>query len=261
MIKQRNTFLWLKLNGLLRYALTHCASKVVPYYIITEYPKSGGSWIGEMLAEGLGISFPRNRLPMLRPSIMHGHMWHNWNMHNVLCVWRDGRDVLISQYYHWLFQNDKGNQLLVNQTRADLLFADYDDIEENLPYFIKYVYEKKKHPRFSWSDFVHRWYNEGRVHIKYEEMRQEPVFNLCRITRELSGHELDPNKAGWIVDQYSFAKMSGRKAGEQKNHSFMRKGIVGDWQNHFSPKARELFHYYAGEELISLGYEHDGSWV
>lgn len=214
-----------------------------------------------MISEGLGIPFPRNRLPMLQASILHGHFWHRWNMHNVLCVWRDGRDVLISQYYHWLFQNEKGNQLLVKQTRADLSFKNYEDIKTNLTAFIRYVYEDKKHPRFSWSDFVRRWYKKELVHVRYEEMHQAPVHHLCRIIKELSDQELKSKEAARIVDQYSFAKMSGRKAGEQKKNSFMRKGVVGDWQNHFSPEARLLFRSYAGKELITLGYESDDSWV
>ena len=40
-------------------------------YVVNEYPKSGGSWVAEMLSEALGVPFPRNRLPMLRSSILH----------------------------------------------------------------------------------------------------------------------------------------------------------------------------------------------
>src|SRR3712207_8037395 len=41
----------------------------------------------------------------------------------------------------------------------------------------------------------------------------------------------------------------------------LRKGVVGDWRNQFSPEAREVFNRYAGEELILLGYEKDRKWV
>ena len=55
--------------------------------------------------------------------------------------------------------------------------------------------------------------------------------------------------------------MSGRKAGVHNEKSFLRKGIVGDWKNHFSYQSREKFNDYAGSSLLELGYEPDNTWV
>jgi hypothetical protein len=41
----------------------------------------------------------------------------------------------------------------------------------------------------------------------------------------------------------------------------LRKGIAGDWKNNFSEEAKQVFHAYAGSELIKMGYEKDDSWV
>ncbi|MFK8029510.1 MAG: sulfotransferase domain-containing protein [Gammaproteobacteria bacterium] len=262
MIKQRNTFLWFKLNGLLRYALMHTATRAIPLYVVNEYPKSGGSWVGEMLGDALGIPFPRNRLPMLRSSILHGHVMQSWNMHNILIVWRDGRDVLVSQYFHSLFKNEKGNDRLVDKCRADLRFSDYDDVENNLPVFMQYVYEQKRSLRMSWSEFALNW--SGRsdcVDVKYEDLRLNPVEELQRIVELLSGKPCSKQRMAEIVEAHSFERMSGRKAGTEDNSSFMRKGIVGDWKNYFNLEAKEAFNAYAGDALLSLGYEEDDSWV
>ena len=262
MANQYTHYLWYKLNGLSRYIMIHTMSNLLPLYIVNEYPKSGGSWVGEMLGETLCLPFPRNRFPLLKPSIMHGHMMHSWNMHNVLCVWRDGRDVLISQYYHWLFKNDKGNSPLVERSRSDLGFVDYNDIQNNLVPFMQYVYETKKHPRFTWADFVERWYDRNDVvHVRYEGMRSDPVDELQRIAFQLGKKELSVEEADKIVERHSFARLSGRKTGEENKASFMRKGIVGDWKNHFSQEAKEVFNQYAGDALIKIGYESDDSWV
>jgi hypothetical protein len=79
---------------------------------------------------------------------------------------------------------------------------------------------------------------------------------------ELTGDDLlDPEEAAAIADEFSFERQSGRKAGEENKESFLRKGVVGDWREAFSPKAREIFDRHAGEELLLLGYERDRSWV
>jgi len=261
MIQQRNSYWWFKLNGILRYALSHTATKFYPLFIVNEYPKSGGSWVSQMLSDALQVPFPRNRLPMFQSSILHDHMWHKWNINNVLIVWRDGRDVLVSQYYHSLFENEIANHALVRKTQRDLSIVDYDDIQSNLPVFMRYVFEDKKYPRFNWTEFVEHWNVDGFVHLRYEDIRTSPVDELCRIVLELSGEQLDRGKAEGIIEKYSFTNMSGRKTGIENKNSFMRKGVIGDWKNHFSPEARCLFNEYAGEALISLGYEKDESWA
>lgn len=39
-----------------------------------------------------------------------------------------------------------------------------------------------------------------------------------------------------------------------------RKGVIGDWRNHFTPAHVEAFKQIAGEALIQLGYEKDMDW-
>lgn len=262
MINQVNSAYWHKMNGLFRYILAHSATQYFPLYVINEYPKSGGSWVGDMLSDALRIPFPRNRLPMLRSSILHGHMMHSWNMRNVILVWRDGRDVLISQYYHSLFLNDRGNARLVAKCRSDLGFTNYDNISENLITFMEYVYEAKRHPRMSWSEFVDRWADCKRcVHVRYEDLRARPVDELKRVVKELSDTSLDDGLAASIVDKHSFERVSGRRVGEADIGSFLRKGVVGDWTNYFNHDACVRFGRYAGNALIKLGYESGNEWI
>ena len=241
----------------------HTLSGYLPYYIVNEYPKSGGSWVGEMLSDVLKVPFPRNRLPMFRSSIIHCHSMQSWNMENILIVWRDGRDVLVSQYFYSLFENDnKLNAALVERCRSDLGFNDYGDIESNLTVFMKYVFERNRYPRMSWTEFVSQWVDcEKCVHARYEDFRTQPVEVLMRIVSQLADKQLTAKEAELIVQNHSFERLAGRKAGAENRGSFMRKGIVGDWKNYFSRDARKCFHEYAGDALIKLGYERDTVWV
>ena len=252
-----------KLNSLARLGMVHLLSGPMPLYVINEFPKSGGSWTGQMLERALDVPFPRNRLPTLRTSIMQGHYLHSWGMKNVLVVWRDGRDVMVSWYHHCLFPNDRYNAVLVDMTRKDLAFEDYEDVRANLPAFIEYAFTRQRHPGFSWAQFVRRWHGrkEGVVHTSYEALRRDTAGELVRISRELAGRDLDPERAGEIAEEFSFARQSGRKPGQENKSSFIRKGVVGDWRNQFGSEAREAFDRYAGEELILLGYERDHAWA
>lgn len=263
MKKQQNNIFWLKLNGLLRTLLAHtCCNDTFGFYLVNEYPKSGGSWLGQMLAEALDLPFSRNRLPMLKPSILHGHYYHPGNIQRSALIWRDGRDILVSQYYHYLFENERGNAYGVKLTRNALRFSDYNDIRANLPEFMRYMYEYSKHPGFSWSDFVSKWWNNEAVsHVKYEDLRHNTIFELQRLVFELTGAALSDERACRIANEYSFEKQSKRTPGLENINSFMRKGIVGDWRNHFTREARERFAEYAGDQLIKLGYENSYDWV
>ena len=250
-----------KENELIRAGMVHLLSGTLGLYVVNEFPKSGGTWVGQMLGRALGVPFPRNRFPAFRSSIMHGHYLGAWGMKNVVVVWRDGRDVMVSWYHQQLIPHE-WNRAQVARSRRELPLEDYDDVYENLPAFIEYAFTRPHSPGFSWRDFVRRWHgHKEAVHVRYEDLRHDTTGELRRTVRELAGEELSPKEARVIADEFSFERQSGRRSGEEDRESFLRKGMVGDWRERFSPRAREIFDRYTGEELILLGYERDRSWV
>lgn len=42
--------------------------------------------------------------------------------------------------------------------------------------------------------------------------------------------------------------------------SFERKGIAGDWKNHFNKESKKLFKEFSSKELIKLNYEKNDNW-
>lgn len=250
-----------RVNEFVRFGMVHMLSGVVPLYVVNEFPKSGGTWVGQMLGRALDVPFPRNRFPVLQPSIMHGHYLHPWGMKNAVVVWRDGRDVMVS-WYHQQLSPHEWNQLQVRRSRKELPLEDYDDVYGNLPAFIEYAFTCPHSPGFSWADFVRRWHTrEDAVHVRYEDLRRDTPGELRRSVSELTGEKLSHQRAMEIADEFSFERQSGRRSGEEDKGSFLRKGVVGDWRNQFGPEARRAFDRHAGDELILLGYERDRTWV
>ena len=63
------------------------------------------------------------------------------------------------------------------------------------------------------------------------------------------------------VERNAFAvKTNGRVRGVESVGSHYRKGVAGDWVNHFSPGHKEYFKARHGELLVKLGYEIDQNW-
>lgn len=262
LIEQRPARWWNLLNRASRSALLNGALPWNFYPLVNEYPKSGGSWLAQMLAEALELPNPRRRLPMLRSSMMHGHYLWPMNMRNIVMVWRDGRDVMVSFYYHLVADNNFAGATAKAHSRKLMGVSDVDDIGANLPRFIELVSEGKLHPRFGWGDFHRRWKDNPQVlaSTRYEAMLEDAGAELFRLQAALGGtRSRDVCKE--IADRFSFERQANRQRGEADNSSFLRKGIAGDWKNHFSPEAAHVFDRYCGAALVDLGYEQDRGWV
>ena len=255
----------MKIDTAQRLLMCNTLSSMLPLYIVTEYPKSGGSWVSQMIADYLNLPYPRNQRPKLQSCVMHGHMLPTPFMKNVFCVFRDGRDVMVSSYFHRLFQNDRNPPIMVERTRKALNFEDYDNVRENMPRFIQYTFESRKKSinpnQFTWSHFVNAWIDKDVCKIKYEDMLAEGRATLARALEEVTGKEIDKERVDIIIKKYSFENQAKRERGKEDKTSFLRKGVSGDWREKFSNEAARMFNIYAGCELIKLGYEPDSSWV
>ncbi len=63
-----------------------------------------------------------------------------------------------------------------------------------------------------------------------------------------------------MLERSSFRFYAGREAGQEDRKRFYRKGIAGDWKNHFGDEEKRIFKEAAGDMLVQLGYEKDLSW-
>ena len=245
------------LNAATRLAILRGATR--PFsdnVIVNEYPKSGGSWLSQMLSASLGLPFPRNRLPMLRSCLMQCHVVNPVGMRKVVVVWRDGRDVAVSFYHHLLIGHEYGVDSSAARNAHRLGILDPQDVQRNLPKFIEALMTADIGPSFTWPQFVANWHGRnGVIETRYEDLLTNASGELIRIVTGLTGSEPDPAWIEEIVRTYSFRAQSGRRQGDEKKGSFMRKGVAGDWANHFSEEASEIFDAFAGEALTALEYE------
>ncbi|MCK5221143.1 MAG: sulfotransferase domain-containing protein, partial [Candidatus Aminicenantes bacterium] len=242
------------------------------------FPRSGGTWLGQLLSAYLDIPFPRNTFPKYCRSIVHGHFLpagSSGNINKIFFLVRDGRDVMVSFYYHSLVWNEKNSlsPKSVTYFRNNLNFTDYSDIRTNLPEFIRFVFTNRpsRMNQFfhegDWGSFNKSWINyndhngENLILIRYEDLLKNTNKELKRIL-DLTGIEkINEEKIKSVVEEFSFRNQSERIPGVENSDSFLRKGISGDWKNKFTKEAGEVFSIFAGDMLEKLGYEKNSSWV
>jgi len=90
--------------------------------------------------------------------------------------------------------------------------------------------------------------------LTYESMRAEPAKVAAQLYRFLGVSDA-PEIVADCVARTSFAALSGgRKAGEEKNGSFFRKGLTGTWQDTLSPEMNQLLLDETGPMFQEYGW-------
>lgn len=123
---------------------------------------------------------------------------------------------------------------------------------------------------FSFGDAVGAWRRDMEAHLRCAE--RYPVF-ACAYERLLSdgpavarelfqflGLACDGHLIDDLIERSSFRFYAGRDRGQEDRKRFYRKGVAGDWKNHFTDEDKRAFKALAGDMLIRLGYEKDMSW-
>ena len=249
------------------YHLAKWCPKAIPCVCVLGYPRSGTVWASQMVADYLQLPYPMlSYFPIGFPAVLHGHQLVEKNGPPSVYVLRDGRDALVSFYFFYRRQIP-GSDPAQAPRRIRPFFAgvrDVDDIAANLPAFIeRHCTAPAGAPR-NWAEHAKSWLDAGRDNVpllRYEQMKSDCVAALAEAMSTLLDKPADMDRVRESVDRFSFARQSGRKPGEEDSTAIVRKGATGDWVNHFTREAAEVFDRYCGETLIALGYESDRSWI
>jgi hypothetical protein len=150
---------------------------------------------------------------------------------------RDGRDCAVSGWFHNL------------RTTPDWLRATFASKDA---YFDAVAGEWGAHVRDGTRFAAPR--PQSCLTLRYEDLVAEPKRVLAQVLNFL-GAAFDPKILAACVGAAAFDKLSGgREPGEEDCTSFFRKGMVGDWRNHFTPESAGRFDQIAGEWLDRYGY-------
>jgi len=231
--------------------------------VVAEFPKSGGSWLSSMLAHSLGIAvrdiyvnndfkaFDISKHPwyegsssyvltescVIKSHEMPDSKLHNFEAHFIHMI-RDGRDVIVSKYF---YEKD---------------FCVKNKIIKEFKYTLEEYIEKTSR---EWAEYISAWEGHNVITCSYENLLRDTVDELKEVFSRLNISVTDDALKA-AVDANTKEKFRKSLDKAFKHNTFVRKGIAGDWKNHFNEKQKAIFKLHAGELLIKLGYETDMNW-
>jgi hypothetical protein len=233
--------------------------------LFASYPKSGSTWLTFMLSDLIWSAGDRQEItdPRFMPGVGQQHLGEarlpseGWLLRTheryrkacrkVIYVARDGRDVAASMYFH-----------VKRVTGMEASFSEF------LDYYLNGYFTGAG----AWHEHVLGWLDSpcfttgAGLLVRYEDMKEDVERELRRCA-EFLAVEITPERLQRAAAAGSFETMKKTERRTQlivhreKGEAipFVRKGITGDWQNHFSDADLQRFKAVARPAMERLGYD------
>jgi len=214
---------------------------------VNAFPKSGVTWLMRLICDLLEAQ--HQDTPQMEP-LTYGHPV------------KGGWVVKKTHYPYWQHSIPilKGKTVVVSQRDprdvavSAMFYRKTTDLEAAIDVMIQSDYAKWIG---SWLTPVERLKVAQCVFTKYELLHSCPVQTLREIIKELTGEWLSDPRTEEALERQSFENMASQY---KDGGHFMRKGIVGDWRNHFTRDLARKFNEHLGEFMLEQGYVDSLDW-
>jgi len=198
----------------------------------------------------LGGAFERGRIyaPVYAPYSRFKQIVPDDAANRTFVVIRDPRDTLISWYFSLMYSHPELTDHICRERRELRAMSKSDGLA---------LMTCKHLQEVMWIQ--REWLQAGARIFRYEDFvgnQQQTfkqVFDFCKLPSSDICRRL-------IVFRHSFRVRTWWRIGRENTKSHLRKGLPGDWKNHFSDDLKKLFKAQHGETLALAGYEKDDSW-
>ncbi len=200
---------------------------------------------------------------------------------------RDPRDLIVSAYFSHLYSHSTHNWRDLTDHREKLeklpknegLLLEMEFCRRFLEDMYNWKYDSSNILELKMEDVISNPYKKFLEIFKHLRILDESGFGLKAtipyflptLTNSLYKKRLVPlrtpldkipaEKLLGIIYKNDFSRKSGgRKTGEENLKNHYRKGMPGDWKNHFGEEHTRLFKENYNDVLIKLEYESSSAW-
>jgi hypothetical protein len=227
---------------------------------IVGYPKSGNTWFQDLVAAVAYGMLPEYCPPKVvhelipdvhvktfyrrygTPMYFKTHHLPRPEYRRVVYLLRDGRDVMVSYFHHFLAT------------------------QKNPVGFLQFVQGGEALFPCKWPEHVKAWltnpFGAEFILMRYEHLKKDTARELARFC-EFANLKREPALIQQIAEATRFEKMRDKEARMglagfrpwSENKMFRRRGQVGSYKDEMPPEVLETFEAEARETLQQLGYE------
>jgi len=182
----------------------------------------------------------------------------------IIYILRDGKDVLTSLYY---FMKRGG---LIHKISDNILFSDFIRMDNE---FEEYSYDGKKNRIEFWKYHVEGWLNNPKIlYLSFERLKLKNYEEVQRIGNFI---EIEPNHIKNIVkermtnfsNKFIIALIdrltlfyNNRIKRKVMTAQQFRKGVIGDYKNHFSSEDIKLYNELTEDLYIEINKKYPFLW-
>lgn len=170
------------------------------------------------------------------------------NKYRAFFVMRDPRDIVISLYYSILYSHREMGQIakmrniLKTKNKSDGLLQVIDWAVE-----------------LGILDALMSWANANDIDnsvkiFKFEDLTSKAQLNYFSQLMDHCQVDISSSELAKALNDLSFENLSGRSKGAEDISSHYRKGISGDWKNHFDSELESYFIAKTNRLLQDTGY-------
>jgi hypothetical protein len=262
-------------SNLCRSIIGRILTETLPRFVHLTQPKSGSQWVRDVLtspeiAAYSGVrrsfnSFDVQNLDHLQVPAgefggpifnLNRWEWTAWKrpLDKAVVVLRDPRDLLVSLVFSAVYSHGATDGVMKNVValREQMLAL---SMEQRLLQTMTYV-EGMARWYVSWTE---QSTSIDAAVVRYEDLVSADVATFTNLISSF-GWPVPHEAIASAVRRLSFTERSGRQNGEEDVFSHLRKGISGDWKNHFTERVAEQFENAMPGLLKTTGYESDSSW-
>ncbi len=164
-------------------------------------------------------------------------------------VMRDPRDILVSRYFSFKVSHPVIGD--ISKLRDDLNTMPQ---EEGLGYVIDQLAKRGLFDALrSWAEVAPA--DKELATFRYEDLTGASQFATWQRLYAHCDIRMPDSVLRGLLERNSFSALTkGRERGAEDVQSHLRKGVHGDWKNHFTPAVEKKFREVTGGLVEDLGY-------